>query len=94
MALVITGKVLDVSTETVQGGPNGSFQSTTISVLSGKARLEPVRVGRDFPLANLPKEGDETALEVVVSAYSAKGGAGYRLTALGLAAPAVSKHAA
>jgi len=79
--LQITGKTLDVSTETVT--PNGGqpFESTTISLLTGKADIAKVRVARDFQGA-LPKDGDQVTLDVVVSAFATRAGAGYRLTAL------------
>ena len=82
--LQLTGKCLGVDSETVQG-PSGSFVSTTITLISGtgtQSRIEQVRVGRDFPTSQLPKEGESVALEVVVSAYAGRNGAGYRLTAL------------
>jgi hypothetical protein len=80
--LQITGKTLDVTTETVHPPGGSSFESTTISLLAGKASVERVRVGRDFE-GVLPKEGEEVTLSVVVSAYASRNGAGYRLTALG-----------
>lgn len=79
--LQITGKCLDVTSETVNG-PSGSFVSTTIALLVGKASVERVRVGRDFLPSDLPKEGEDVTLHVVVSAYAGRNGAGYRLTAL------------
>lgn len=78
--LQISGKVLDVTSETV-GSPGNSFVSTTVSLLSGKARVEQVRLGRDFPTSQTPKEGDECTMAVFVSAYTTRNGAGYRLTA-------------
>lgn len=80
--LTISGKVLEVKSETVNG-PTGSFVSTTISLLSGKSDVQHVRVGRDYPAARVPKEGEDgVTLEVAVSAYATRNGAGYRLTAL------------
>lgn len=79
--LVITGDCLDVTSETVNG-PSGSFISTTIHLLIG-VRTEAVRVGRDFPPADLPKKDEKNVgLGVVVSAYAGRNGAGYRLTAV------------
>lgn len=78
--LQLTGKVLDVITETVNG-PNGSFVSTTIHLLTG-LQTEAVRTGRDFPPADVPKKDEDVTLEVVVGAYAGRNGAGYRLTAL------------
>lgn len=79
--LQLHAKCLGVTSETVQG-PTGSFVSTTIHALSGMESMR-VRVGRDFPPADLPKEGEEFALEVVVSAFKRKdGSAGSQVTAL------------
>jgi hypothetical protein len=78
--LQVTGKCLGVESENVNG-PNGSFISTTIHLLDG-VRTEAVRVGRDFPPGDTPKEGETVTLSVSVNAFSFRsGGAGYRLTA-------------
>lgn len=79
--LHISGKVLLVEQETITG-PSGSFVATTVHLLTGKATVERVRVGRDFPPSAVPSEGDEFAAHVVVSAFATRSGAGYRLTAL------------
>lgn len=82
--LTITGKCLGTKSETVNG-PNGSFVSTEIGLTTGDGfdlNVERIRVGRDFPTASLPKDGDTVTLRVVVSAYATRNGAGYRLTAL------------
>lgn len=79
--LTITGKVLEVTSENVNG-PSGSFTSTTFHILSGKANVQQVRAGRDLPPADFPREGEDVTLEVVVGAYAGRNGAGYRLTAL------------
>lgn len=81
--LNITGKALDVRSEIVNP-PNGgsAFESVTISLLCGKADVEHVRVGRDFAKSDLPKEGEDCTLAVVVAAYATRNGAGYRLTAV------------
>lgn len=79
--LTITGKVLDVTSENVNG-PSGSFISTTVHLLSG-VQVYAVRAGRDFPPADLPKKDETVSFEVVVGPYASKsGGASYRLTAL------------
>lgn len=80
MSLQLRGRVLEVTSETVQG-PTGSFVSTTVHVLAG-VHVEAVRTGREFPMSDLPKKDDEVALNVAVAAYSGRNGAGYRLTAL------------
>lgn len=90
--LRITGKVLDVTSETIQG-PTGSFVSTTIHILDG-VRVEGVRVARDFPPADLPRKDEEVELVVSVSAWAGKSGAGYRLTALSRVKSAGSRVAA
>lgn len=81
--LRITGKVLEVSTEIVSPANSQSFESVTIALLTGKAAVERVRVGRDFQASDMPREGEDVTLNVVVSAYAGRNGAGYRLTALG-----------
>lgn len=77
--LTITGEVLDVTSETIQG-PSGSFVATRIHLLAG-LRVEEVRVGRDFLPSHLPAKGDHVALVVVASAFKTRQGAGYSLTA-------------
>lgn len=83
--LRLTGKVLDVTTENVTAA-SGSFVSTTIHVLDGLV-VQRVRVGRDFPMTELPRKGEDADLSVSVSAYSGRNGAGFNLTALALASP-------
>ena len=85
--LRVQGKCLEVKTEQVNG-PTGTFESTEFSVLTGKSSVERVRAGRDLGATNYPREGEDVDLEVVVSAWAGKNGAGYRLTAIGRA-PAV-----
>jgi hypothetical protein len=92
--LRITGKTTEVTTEVVNVPGKPSFESTTIYVLTGKSKIEAVRVGRDFS-GLLPKEDEPVELVVVVSAYATRTGAGYRLTALErVAAPAGARVAA
>ncbi|MCW2787154.1 MAG: phiB5 01 [Marmoricola sp.] len=79
--LQIQGKALDVSVEHVTPANMAAFDSTTVSVLTGKAEIEKVRIAGSFDGA-LPKEGEEVTLNVVISAFATRGGAGYRLTAL------------
>lgn len=82
--LTITGDVLDVTDETVEG-PRGSFISTEIHLMTGEgkdANVQHIRTGRDFAAQDRPKKGDKVTLNVVVSVWSGKNGAGYRLTAL------------
>lgn len=85
MGLQITGDVLDVTDETVNG-PKGSFISTEIHLMTGEGastEVQHIRVGRDFPTSDRPKKGDKgVKLNVVVSAYAGRNGPGYRLTAL------------
>lgn len=88
--LQLTGKCLGVTSEQVNG-PSGSFTSTTIHVLSGLDSTK-VRVGRDFPPAELPREGEDVALLVVVSAYSGRNGAGVQMTALSRVEPDAVKN--
>jgi len=90
--LQVVGKVLDVSTETVNANGN-SFESITVSVMTGKADIEKVRIGRDYPTMRMPREGDEWAANVVVSAFSRKDGAGFRVTAISEVAAASGLHA-
>lgn len=82
--LQLTGKCLGIKSETVGSGMD-SFQSTTIHVLvqGDRPKVEDVRIAREFPPADLPKDGEDVTLEVSVSAFAFKrGGAGYSLTAL------------
>lgn len=82
--LQITGNTLDVTVELIGEGRD-SFESTTIHLLTGSgadSNVERVRVGRDFPKSALPGKDQKCTLNVVISAYSTRNGAGYRLTAL------------
>lgn len=79
--LLISGDVLDVVSETVQG-PNGSFISTTIHLLAG-LNVERIRPSRDFPVSDVPKKGEKgVTLEVGVSVFNTRSGPAYNLTAL------------
>jgi hypothetical protein len=79
MSLLVAGTVLEVTTETV-GQPGNQWIQTEVSILTGKSRVERVRLGRDF--GDAPLEGQEIVAEVAVRAYSGKSGPGYGLTAL------------
>lgn len=83
--LTIKGKVLQVTTENVNG-PSGPFTTQSIHFMYPTKfgpKVEAVRVSRDFAQADIPREGEEVELSVVVSTFTFKdGGAGYRLTAL------------
>lgn len=83
--LTITGDVLDVTQETVNG-ERGSFVSTKVHLMCGEgadASVQHINVGKDFPTTALPKKGDKAvSLSVVVGVWSGRNGAGYRLTAL------------
>lgn len=78
--LKIAGKVLDVTSETVNTS-TGSFISTTIHLLAGVVVYQ-VRAGRDFLPSDLPKRDELVELVVVVNAFKTRNGAGYNLTAL------------
>lgn len=87
--LQITGKCVDITTETVNPPPGATwraFESTTIHLLSGEGRfqrVERLRVGQDFPSADLPSvDEDDVRIVVSVAGFNTKGGGGYRLTAL------------
>jgi len=90
--LIIKGKVLDVTVETVNAkdsqyyDPNkATFDATTIHLLVGKGartRNQQVGTAKDFPARDLPKPDDQVELEVLVSAFNSKAGGGYRLTAV------------
>lgn len=95
--LRLTGKCLEVTTDTITGGPNGSFISTTIHVMTTTPqgpRIEAVRTGAQFPPADLPRKDEDVELDVVVSAWAGKNGAAYRLTALARVKPSGSRIAA
>ena len=78
--LRIEGKALEVSTR--EGEYDGrKFEVVTIAVMTGKADIERCELGRDFD-GPVPVEGQDVVLEVVVSAFARRNGAGYRLTAL------------
>lgn len=79
--LLVTGRVLDVDSRII-GNPGQQFESITVSILTGKASIERVRLGRDFPTASMPRENDLVVYGVAVSAYAGKNGAGVSLTAL------------
>jgi len=78
--LQLTGEVRRVDTETVNG-PTGSFESTTFHVLSD-VNVYRVRAARDFRAQDWPREGETVSLEISVSAYSGRNGAGVQMTAL------------
>lgn len=91
--LQLVGRVLGVVTETMNGA-SGPFTKTTIHVLDGFQSV-PVTVGRDFPMADLPKEGEMVTLGVVVSAFARRtGGAGVQMTAIERVKPTGARVAA
>lgn len=81
--LHVAGKVLEV-TSRIAGQPGSQFEVKTIALLTGKATVERVRVGRDFEgvVPGPGDEGEDRVYEVAVSAFSGKNGAGYQVTAL------------
>lgn len=82
--LQLTGKCLGTKREVIQG-PSGPFESVTIRLQQGEGfdlSVHDVRPARDFPNADLPRDGETVTLNVVVSTYATKQGSGYRLTAL------------
>jgi hypothetical protein len=84
--LTITGTCLDVTSEWIDG-PTGRFESITFHLLSG-VKVYEVRPQRDFPRESFPKKDQRVSLEVNVSAYATKNGAGFRLSSPGFAQPA------
>jgi hypothetical protein len=83
-ALTLTGKSLGVRREWVDG-PSGRFESIDFGIQTGEGfdlKVEFVRPSRDFPVADFPKDGEDISLAVVVSPYSTRQGAGYRLIAM------------
>lgn len=64
-----------------RNGPDGSFVSREVGVQVGEGlnlRVERVRCGRDFPLAWLPKPGEPITLDVWVSSFRTRNGAGHQ----------------
>ena len=78
--LQVTGTAVEVQQKT-GGAPGQEFHYTEVAVLTGKASIERVRLGRDFKGAP-PVEGQQVTLGVVVKAYAGRNGAGYQLTAV------------
>jgi hypothetical protein len=82
--LRISGKSLGVTSEQVNG-PSGQFTSTKIHVMVQTPQgpqIEAISVGRDYPPADLPREGEDVELAVAVRAFPLRaGGAAYSFTA-------------
>ena len=82
--LTLSGKCLGITREIVNG-PTGQFEAVQIVLQVGsgiRTRTEYARVAKAYDQSTLPKEGDDVVLEVIVSSFPTKAGAGHAYYAM------------